>query len=758
MPRSAAREAKESPDRAILRMRIASPSVGPRKGSRKRNAPVFADVVSMEPEPSLPPPAASCLSDPDGLAHPVDLLTVLKSRASCCLPGPSTPFFKVSVAKLKSPKSLEQDRDCLGVIAANAAVFGLPSFSLADAAVTPAEPVPKHVSAKRHEWWSKHNSVDSIRVVGVMYGLPISGKESRESLATQFTKLRLAPIRDAVVIEFYEQWCQSRGAASAIADIAGRAAAAEEAKSVAAAEEAKTAPAAEEKKSEEVSLLPGGDPAPSPSGRRLEFPEVVTVSDGEEKEEAQYSNAEVLSMQITAAHLASAEAARILVERSAAEQIAMSAARAASVETARLEGLRAVAVSTEKDRIRLAMAASSALFADQRYAVLGMDPVNVDLATLVNDGLMGSPPSRVGSLASTVPLMGSPLSSPAPSLAASSTSCSPMGSPSGPRVGGKIPSGPSLLPSAWMSSDSAAAQQLVTTRALLTLLERSDKGGRVSSRSSKSNEEKNEGDCRDRTENKLFWHLARMSESNVAKLRRVDSGYGKQANKMVLGAHGLEVMDGRLELTFDDMTSLEGVRQGAEHYLDFIRESQDPEVRALLPDRRAFFRAVMLLVNFRPVSVARFTVEFIRKYVEEESWMPLLRSDAVMVQTYLEKVVEPTSGRIRSMGNGPYSRSRSGTPTRPPRQPASRAYPGRRATLSERPRKSAGVPPSYPPAPSKSGKFCFSRVKLGSKCVHNPCRFSHSCASCNDGKDHTADACPSFDAARAARNAASAGR
>lgn len=162
-------------------------------------------------------------------------------------------------------------------------------------------------------------------------------------------------------------------------------------------------------------------------------------------------------------------------------------------------------------------------------------------------------------------------------------------------------------------------------------------------------------------------------------------------------------------------------------------------VRARVPDLIRFIAAVFAL-NKCLVRTAYFLKHFMSVHHKSDNWVQELAADNTIKGQFLwgehpnpdlvrVPVVPLTTGGA-SLGDGSESRKR-----------------GRdRGSGNRRERRQNGGQ-AKTTKKFTSNKFCRSRTNPASVCTHDPCIYSHECASC--GQDHPASQCPAFDVAKA---------
>ena len=162
-----------------------------------------------------------------------------------------------------------------------------------------------------------------------------------------------------------------------------------------------------------------------------------------------------------------------------------------------------------------------------------------------------------------------------------------------------------------------------------------------------------------------------------------------------------------------------------------------------MPDLIRFIAAVFAL-NKCLVRTAYFLKHFMSVHHKSDNWVQELAADNTIKGQFLwgehpnpdmvRIPVVPLAVGGASSGGG--SREHSDSRKR-----------GRDRGGRDRRQTGGPGPRAHKAFTGTSNKFCRSRTNPAVTCTHNPCIFSHECASC--GLDHPASQCPAFDAVKA---------
>ena len=176
------------------------------------------------------------------------------------------------------------------------------------------------------------------------------------------------------------------------------------------------------------------------------------------------------------------------------------------------------------------------------------------------------------------------------------------------------------------------------------------------------------------------------------------------------------------------------VREGWDTYVRLHRDSNRSSIRMLAPDRALFGEKVWQLQLGNFAEKASFLKEFMNIYYKEDTWVPFIHTNVVLIMSTLcKKAKTPDAVAVKRVDPKPSGKTEVGRKSDATRKNGDAGRDGHR----------------------KSSLFCNSRVDPGSKCEYGKsCKFDHNCASC--GGRHAAVDCPNaFDKKKAQAAAAS---
>ena len=223
--------------------------------------------------------------------------------------------------------------------------------------------------------------------------------------------------------------------------------------------------------------------------------------------------------------------------------------------------------------------------------------------------------------------------------------------------------------------------------------------------------------------------LEKLGSAYMAKLR--GSTYSSTKIKLSDGLW-LSGKEAVAELSCE--ASAVQVREGWDTYVRLHRDSNRSSIRMLAPDRALFGEKVWQLQLGNFAEKASFLKEFMNIYYKEDTWVPFIHTNVVLIMSTLcKKAKTPDAVAVKRVDPKPSGKTEVGRKSDATRKNGDAGRDGHR----------------------KSSLFCNSRVDPGSKCEYGKsCKFDHNCASC--GGRHAAVDCPNaFDKKKAQAAAAS---